>query len=155
MKASILKNSLSTLWWLPILRCMTSKILHGLTLYKPCLLPFSEQFPLLQSHWPSTSLTCCQTCFCHRASISDALLPDNNICPVQLSTQKSPHWRSLSWSSYWKETLSILYHFLFSIMSVSDIKWYVCLFIVEWISPKKAKLLLFSTGSWLIALSLV
>ena len=35
--------------------------------------------------------------------------------------------------------VSILYHFLFSIMSLSDIKWYVCLFIVEWISPQESQ----------------
>ena len=125
------RNILNNLWWLPILLCMISKTLHGLTLYKPCLLPFSQQLPLLQPRWPCTSLTCCQTYFCHRAFVSAVPAP-RQISSQFSSLPKCYLIREVSpWSSYWKETVPILYHSLLSIMSISDIKWSVCLFIVE------------------------
>lgn len=104
----------------------------------------------------STSLDLLPGMLLSQASMSEALLPDNNTRPVQLSPKSYLIEEVPLLSFLLKETVSHSLPLSILTMSLSDIKWYVCLFIVEWISPRKARLLPFLlTGSWLIALSLV
>lgn len=148
------RNILNNLWWLPILLCMISKTLHGLTLYKPCLLPSSQQLPLLQPHWPCTSLTCCQTYFCHRAFVSAVPAPTQISSPFSslpkcyLIREVSPDLPTERKQSPFSITLCSL---SCQYLTLNDLFAYSL-----WnISSMKAKLLLFSTGSWLTELGLV